>query len=372
MNPRCWPAFLLALLTACGPSAPAAPSGPPSASPVPTPSASVYSPPNLPPAPAIHPPPGFGAYVYARDLRHPTAMAFGPDGRLYVTEADGRLVTVPFGGSPPDILLDGLATPLGLAWRGEELFVSLRGKVLAYRLTGNRLAGGSAVVQGLPTGRHQNDNLLMLPDGDFLLGVGSTCDVCREVDPRSASVLRFHRDWSYAGVAVHGSRNPYGLALRPSNGVAYVTINGQDNLGPGEPADHLLRVRDGADGGWPRCWPSFRDGTLHGNCAGVTPPVALFAPHSSADGIVFYNGTAFPAEHRDNAFVAEWGANEGGSVGRRVVRVVLSGSEESERGSVTDFATGFDHPLAVAIGPDGGLLVADYGTGLIIEIAPSR
>jgi hypothetical protein len=35
---------------------------------------------------------------------------------------------------------------------------------------------------------------------------------------------------------------------------------------------------------------------------------------------------------------------------------------------VTDFATGFSHPLAITVGPDGGLLVGDYGTGQIIEI----
>ncbi len=311
---------------------------------------------------------GFATYLYARALDRPTAMALGPDGRLYVTEASGRLVVVPFPGSPPDILLTGLPTPLGLAWRDDDLFVSARGSVLSYHFDGFHLTGGTPTVRGLPTGNHQNDNLVLLPNGDFLLGVGSTCDVCTESDARSATVLRFHGDWSYAGVAVKGARNPYGLALRASTGEAYVTINGQDNLGANEPADHLLRVVDGADAGWPRCWPSYQDRTLHGNCSGVTPPVAFFAAHTSADGIVFYDRTTFPAEYRDNAFVVEWGANAGGPIGRRVVRVVLSGSGAQERGTVTDFATGFQHPLAVAVGTDGGLLVADYGTGEVIEI----
>ena len=50
------------------------------------------------------------------------------------------------------------------------------------------------------------------------------------------------------------------------------------------------------------------------------------------------------------------------------MRVVLSGSGTSEHGQVSDFATGFSHPLAITEAPDGGLLVGDYGTGQITEI----
>ena len=97
-------------------------------------------------------------------------------------------------------------------------------------------------------------------------------------------------------------------------------------------------------------------------------PVAVFAPHSSADGITFYDGAEFGADYADSAFVTEWGANVGGPTGRRVMRVVLSGSGASEHGQVSDFATGFSHPLAILEAPDGGLLVGDYGTGQVTEI----
>ncbi len=123
---------------------------------------------------------------------------------------------------------------------------------------------------------------------------------------------------------------------------------------------------------------AFRAGlSLHGDCRGVARPIALFAAHTSADGLAFYEGTAFPPEYRDNAFVAEWGeVASAGTIGRRVVRVVLTGSKDNEHGTVTDFATGLDRPLAIAIAPDGGVLVADFGSGprngRIIELAPSR
>ena len=311
-------------------------------------------------------PAGFSAYVYARGVGTTTAMAFGPDGRLYVATQGGALEVVAGPGAGPQVLVAGLSTPLGLAWRGNDLFLSVRGSVRGFHLNGSVLSGGTIVAQGWPVGRHQNDAIVLMPTGDFLLGVGSTCDVCIQTDARNGSVLRFHSDWSYAGLVVHGSRNPYGLALRPSTGDAYFTINGQDDLG-GQPADHMLRVVDGEDAGWPRCWPAYPDGSLHGNCAGVAPPVAVFVPHSSADGIVFHDGTEFGADYADNAFVTEWGANVGGPTGRRVERVVLSGSA-NEHGQVSDFATGFSHPLAITEARDGALLVGDYGTGQIIEI----
>lgn len=365
-------ALVATLLVGCGqPTARSTPTASPGHTPTPSPTLvptpTLPPPPNLAAAGGISLQAGFSAYVYARGLGTTTAMAFGPDGRLYVVTQGGSLEVVPTPGAAPQTLVSGLPIALGLAWRGNELFLSVRGSIRRYALNDSSLSGGAVVVSGLPTNRHQNDGILLMPNGDFLLGVGSTCDVCNESNPKSATVLRFHSDWSYAGVVVRGSRNPFGLALRPSTGDAYVTINGQDNLGA-QPADHLLRVSDGEDAGWPRCWPAYPDGSLQGNCAGVAPPIAVFTPHSSADGIVFHDGNEFGADYAENAFVAEWGANVGGPTGRRVVRVVLSGSGASEHGQVSDFATGFSHPLAVTEAPDGGLLVGDYGTGQITEI----
>jgi glucose/arabinose dehydrogenase len=361
-------AVLIALVLAgCGqPTASPRQTPTPSPTPPPTPTP-LPPPPNLPGAGGIAVPAGFTAYTYARGAGATTAMAFGPDGRLYLTTEGGAIEVVASPGAGAQWLVSGLPVALGLAWRGNELFVSVRGSVRRYVLSGGGLSGGGAVVSGLPANRHQNDEILLMPNGDFLLGVGSTCDVCTESNPKSAAVLRFHSDWSYVGVVVRGARNPYGLALRQSTGDAYVTINGQDNLGA-QPADHLLRVVDGEDAGWPRCWPAYPDGSLHGNCSGVAPPVAVFTPHSSADGIIIDDGSEFGGDYADNAFVTEWGANVGGPTGRRVMRVVLSGSGVSEHGQVSDFATGFSHPLAITEAPDGGLLVGDYGTGQITEI----
>lgn len=291
----------------------------------------------------LHVPAGYRASVWATGVPHATALAFGPDRRLYVAEDTGSIVSVARGGRPRTYR-SGLKVPLGLLWRGRTLYVSESGRVEAFRGASRRV-----VLAGLPYRRHQQDAIVAGPDGRLYLGSGSTCDVCIERDPRSASILSFRPDGSGLRVVARGLRNPYGLVF--AGRTLYATVNGRDDLGDSEPAELLVRVRQGADFGWPSCWPSYALRRLVGACAGVTRPVAYLEPHSSADGIVSWRG---------DLFVAEWGEYLQSKHGRVVVRI--------RRGRVTTFATGFDHPLALAVGPSGDLLVADWGRGVIYSI----
>ncbi|TMK94774.1 MAG: hypothetical protein E6G42_03905 [Actinobacteria bacterium] len=314
-------------------------------------------------AAGIHVPRGFQASVYASGLTHPTAMAFGPDGRLYVTEEGGDLAVV----DPKTRLLTpflvGLPTPLGLVWRGRTLFVSVSGGIRSARLSGGRATARRTIVRGLPFRRHQQDNVLVGRDGRLYLGSGSTCDVCRERDRRSATILSFRLDGSDLRIVASGLRNPYGLALEPRTGRLFASVNGQDSLGPSEPAEAIVRIRPGGRYGWPTCRPSRRLLRLVGSCRGVTPPVAYLEPHSSADGLVFYRG---------DLFVAEWGEYLSKRRGRKLVRVPFDRRGRPRARVASTFATGFDHPLALALDRRGGLLAADWGRGTIYRIAPAR
>jgi glucose/arabinose dehydrogenase len=232
-------------------------------------------------------PRGFKVSTFAAGLQDPTAMAWGPDGRLYVTEDTGRVVVARKGSRKPLVVARGLRTPLGLAWRGRTLYVSEQGRLSRYALRGSVLGGRRVVVRGLPFGEHQQDNVVLGPDDRLDLGSGSTCDVCRERDPRSASVLSLKPDGSDLKIVARGLRNPFGLAFQPGTDRLYASVNGQDHLGTArrpEPAESVVLVRDGAFYGWPRCWPSYQKRVLAGRCRGVTPPVAYLEPHSSADG----------------------------------------------------------------------------------------
>jgi glucose/arabinose dehydrogenase len=311
----------------------------------------------LPAAPAIHVPPAFRAELYASGLQHPTAMAFGPDGRLYVTEDVGNVVATAAGSSRPRVVASGLRVPLGLAWIGQRLVVSEEGRLERFDLSGTRLVGRRLLVGGLPYGEHQQD-AVVVRNGRLFVGSGSTCDACPQRDRRSAAILSLRPDGSDLRVVASGLRNPYGLALQPGTNRLYATVNGQDKLGQWQPAETVVLVRQGARYGWPGCWADWTRHRLAGSCRGVTAPVAYLEPHSSADGAAFWRGALY---------VAEWGEYYSHRHGRYVVRIALDAS--GTHGRVTRFATGFTHPLAVLAAPDGSLLVSDWQRGTIYRIS---
>jgi glucose/arabinose dehydrogenase len=307
-------------------------------------------------------PSDYRVQTFAHGLSQPTAMAFGPDNRIYVTQNGGTLVAIRRGTSRPAVLLRGLQVPLGLAWRGHDLFVSEQGRLERLTLRAGRLTNRRVIVKGLPFGEHQQDNVVVAPGGQRLYwGSGSTCDVCKEHDARSATVLSLRADGSDLRVVARGLRNPYGLAFQPGTGRLYASVNGQDELGTTadpEPAEMAVVIRPGAFYGWPRCWPNARTLRMSGSCGGVSGPAAYLEPHSSADGIAFWRG---------DLYVAEWGQYLSRRFGRRVVRVQLRPNGTARKVSV--FASGFAHPLALLRDHTGGLLVADWERGIVYRIA---
>ena len=323
----------------------------------------------FPPSRDVRVPRGFRAEIYATGLERPTAMEWGPDGRLYVTEEIGRVVSVRPLAKRPRVLATGFPTPLGLAWKGRTLFVSAQGRMEAMRLERGRVAGRRTIVSGLPYGLHQQDNVVVGRDGRLYFGSGSTCDACVEDDPRSATILSVLPDGRDLRIVARGLRNPFGLALHPGTGRLYATVNSRDDLpdpSSPEPAEMLVIVKEGAHYGWPDCWPSARLRRMRGSCEGVTPPAAYLEAHSSADGLAFYTGETFPDRYSRGVFVALWGQYESREHGRRVDFVELG--EDGNATRVTPFASGMPHPLAVAVDPQGALLVADWEEGVIYRI----
>lgn len=311
--------------------------------------------PALPPAPALEVPRGYAAELYATGLKRPTALAFGPDGLLYATQEGGEVVAVGRGTTTPRVVARGFPTPLGLAWSGSTLYVAAQGSVHRIAVRGKRVTSRRAILRGLPFGRHQQDTIAVGPDGRLYLGSGSTCDACRERDRRSAAILSFRPDGSDLRVVARGLRNPYGLAFQPGTRTLYASDNGRDDLGDGEPAETVVRVRPAANYGWPGCWASWRERRLRGSCAGVTAPVAYLEPHSAASSIAFWRG---------GLYVAEWGQYLSERWGRKVVRV------DVRTGRSSTFADGFEHPLGLAAEPGGrALLAADWGRGVVYRLA---
>lgn len=339
---------------------------------LPVPAASAAGGRRLPPAPGVQVPPGFHVQLYASGLVHPTAMAFGPDGRLYVAEASGSIVVALPGSRGPAPFASGFRAPQGLAWAGRTLFVSAAGQIDRILLVGGRAGPRAQVVGGLPHGLHQQNAIIVDGGGRLLVASGSTCNRCREPSRNAAAILALSRTGLGLTALATGLADPVGLAVQPGTGRVYASVDGELHLGTAtdpEPADMLVRVLPGGWYGWPGCWPDATLLVMRGACGGVTTPAAFLGPHAGAAGLAFYTGSSFPPGYRGNVFVAEWGQpGTTAGPGRRVARIVLGSNGTAAISDVSVFAQGLDHPIAIAVDPRGALLVLDWGRGTIDRI----
>ncbi len=327
----------------------------PSPAPVPAPV------PAIAPAANISLPPGFAAYPVATGFFRPTSIALAGDGTLYISERHGsveRIVDADgdgvFESSVTFAQTGGEITGLLPAPDG-GLYVSATGVLLLVRdADGDGSADSSVeIVPDLPHGRHQNNGLVLGPDGKLYLTNGSTCDDCDDPDERSATILQANPDGSDLRVFAAGLRNPYDLAF-DAQGRLWATDNGSDT--PCETFDELNLIIDGGDYGWPYaedgCDP-LSDGLL---------PAADLGLHTASTGIVSYGAQQFPPIYRGNLFITLWGSFFAEpELPPQLLRSPIDDTENGPHATVETFAEGFAHPIDIVVDRDGTLLVLDYG-----------
>jgi glucose/arabinose dehydrogenase len=298
----------------------------------------------------------------------PTAMAFAPDGRLFVCMKNGSLLAKPFLTVPT--LANGERGLLGVAFHPS---FSTNGRVYVYyTVTGppthNRIAryvadgdtalSAETVIADLPTlssaTNHNGGAIHFGLDGKLYVGVGENANGANSQSLTTVlgKVLRFNDDGSIPGdnpflptttgqnqaIWAMGLRNPFTFAVHPTTGRILIDDVGQSTW---EEIDEGIA---GANYGWPTTEGPTNDPSF------VSPIYAYqhssgLVTGSAIIGGAFYSAASptFPAEYRENYFFADL---SGGWINRM---------DPVNGNAVYAFADNLETQTGIALGPDGAI-----------------
>jgi glucose/arabinose dehydrogenase len=338
-------------------------------------------------------PAGFSEAQFGSNVgTSPTAMAFAPDGRLFVCLQGGQLRVIKNGTllATPFVSLSvnsvGERGLLGVAF---DPNFSLNQFVYLYyttstspihnrisRFTANgdvALAGSETVLmdlENLSATNHNGGALHFGPDGKLYAGVGENAVPAnaQTLSNRLGKILRINSDGTiptdnpFFGTATGanraiwalGLRNPYTFGFQPGTGRMFINDVGQNAW---------EEINDGIAGsnyGWSTCEgacltpnANFRDPLFqYGHGTGSTTGCAIV-------GAAFYNPPVnqFPASYIGKYFFADLCSGW--------IRVF-----DPAAGTASGFATGIGTPVDLQVGPDGCLyyLAQDNG-GQVFRIS---
>jgi len=347
-------------------------------------------------------PAGFKVDLYATGLNGPRQIRVAPNGDAFVAESRAGQIRVFRGrgadGKPQEVSVfaTGLKQPYGINFyplgdNPQWIYIGNTNSVVRFPYKkGDLKATGPAqvLVKELPEGGgHWTRDVVFSKDGKAMfVAVGSASNVD---DPdkspaefHRANILQFTPDGAFVKVYASGIRNPGGgLAINPQTGELWCSVNERDNLGDNLAPDYITHVREGGFYGWPWYYIGDHQDPRHEGRhpelrTQVIVPDVLLSAHNASLGITFYDGAQFPAEYRGDLFGAEHGSwNRSNRTGYELIRVPIVNGHAT--GEFQDFMTGFvlpdgnvwGRPVAVAVAPDGALLVTDDGSQSIWRVS---
>lgn len=325
-------------------------------------------------------------------LKLPWSFGFLPDGKVIVTEKDGRVLLVTPGAqatalrNPPEVHVDGqgglldVLVPRDFAQSREVFFTHAKqqGRGSGTAVTKSVLnADGTGfdshsvifeIAAGSDGGRHFGSRIVEAPDGTLFVTVGDRGDddSAQDRSRHNGSVLRITRDgqvpndnpfvsqsgmqpeiWSY------GHRNPQGAAL-DARGQLWVNEHGARG------GDEVNRIVKGANYGWPviaygRHYSGLRigEGTVKD---GMEQPVTYWDPSIAPSGMAFYT----------NGSVTDWSGDL--FVGSLKFDYIsrLSGTPIHEVEQIQGDTT--QRVRDVRQGPDGALWFLSEGNGALYRM----
>ncbi len=335
-------------------------------------------------------PPGFSIAVFAWQLSDPRFMVVAPNGDVFLSEPYVGKVTLlrtVNGKTQASTFASGFDKPHGLALHDGALYVGDMKAVWRLPYADGQLKETSrervttAPQLGRPGG-HSTRDIAFDRNGTLYIAIGSRNNI--EEDPLPEATVQMVDKSGGLSTFASGLRNPVGIAFYPGTDDLFVTVNERDGLGDGLVPDYLTHLEKGGFYGWPYAYTGPHPDPTFGKkrpdmVARTIVPDVLFQSHSAPLGLVFYDGSQFPAEFKGDAFVALHGSwNSGKPTGYKVVRVPFKNGRPS--GGYENFLTGWwdgksapakvwGRPAGLAIAKDGSLLVSDDVAKLIWKVS---
>lgn len=335
----------------------------------------------------------------ATGLSFPWGAAFLPDGRLLVTERDGRLRLIENGalnptaitGLPPVFvngqggMFDVVAHP-DFANNG-LIYVSFaagtqaenRTTVIRGKLEGTALTNVERVFQASPGkrgGAHFGGRMMFLPDSTLMLTLGdgySYRDKAQDLSSHLGKIVRMNdrgaavEDAPYAigenaspFVHSYGHRNVQGIARDPASGTIYAHEHGPKG------GDEINMIKSGANYGWPVITYGVDYSglpiSLETAKDGMEQPLLAWVPSIAPSGMIFYTGDMFPAWKGDLIVSL--------LAGQHLRRVDLESGQVV--GQETMLSDRGERYRAVIQAPDGALIaLTDAPDGKVLRITPA-
>jgi len=338
-------------------------------------------------------PAGFKVEVYADGIPEARSLALGDKGTVFVSNRnlkDVYAIVEKDGKRTVTKVLKGLNAPNGVAFSKGTLYVAERHRITAYDGIEDRLDNApeaKVVIDNLdPTNQpgHFWKFLAIGPDGKLYFNVGSPGNIVMP-SYQQATINRVDPKTGVMETYAHGVRNSVGFDWDPRSKELWFTNHARDWVSDDMPHDTLHRAaKKGMNFGFPYCHqgdfldPEFGKGRA---CSEFDPPAAKLGAHIAPLGMRFYTGSMFPAEYRNNMFIAMHGSwNRTSKQGYNVMRASVDGNGKVElkpflEGFLTDEKADppmWGRPVDVLVMRDGALLVSDDYNGIVYRVSYGR
>jgi len=332
-------------------------------------------------------PAGFSISVYA-EVQGARSMVMSPNGTLFVgTQRPGSVFAVKDtdGDNVADkkwTITTGMNNPNGVAIKNGALYVAEISKVTKFPDIEKNIDNpgkGEVIYDKFPTEwAHGWKYIAFGPDGKLYVPVGSPVNIGIP-DDRHAAIFRMNDDGTGIEKFASGIRNTVGFTWHPNTKEMWFTDSGRDMMGDDVP---FCELNNAPKAGMNFGFPYFHSGTIKDPQFGgdhqaseFTAPAQNLGAHVAPLGLKFYTGKMFPAEYKDQLFIAEHGSwNRSKKNGYRVSQVKM---KDGKAAGYETFASGWmddatqkvwGRPVDVLLLADGSMLLSDDVAGVIYRI----